>query len=59
MSKTAKSLRLAEWRPWRPWRPWFGNLAKSTLSKLLFLLKAANAAKKLATHARAMQAEGE
>ena len=49
MSKAAKSLRLAEWRTWRPW---FGKVAKSTLYKLLFLLKAAKGAKKMA-YARA------
>jgi hypothetical protein len=48
MSKGAKSLRLAEWRPWRPWRPWFGKVAKKVLSKLLLLLKSANTAKKMA-----------
>jgi hypothetical protein len=55
MSKGAKPLRLAEWRPWRSWRPWFGNLAKKVLSKLLLILKAAKAAKKMATRALARE----
>jgi hypothetical protein len=52
VNKTAKSLSVAGWQPWQPWQPWFGKVAKSTLSKLLLLLKAANMAKKLATRAR-------
>jgi hypothetical protein len=40
MSKGAKSLRLAGWRPW------FGKVAKKVLSKLLLLSKGAKIANK-------------
>jgi hypothetical protein len=53
MSKTAKSRSLGGWRPWRPW---FGKVAKIILSKLLFLLKTAKAAKKMATCTPAREA---